>query len=302
MFDKTFLVTKMIASLEKAGYETMNIGGSFDVVAKREDHTLLIKVLMNIDALKEDQAMSLRAIAYFMGSQPVVISIKNNRDTLENDTVYSRFEVPVMSPKLFESMITQGEINVIHSAKGRHTTEIDTNVLREKRKELGYTLEGIADKAGITKKAAYEIESNRVNPTKETVDKLEKILSTKIQRPYEIKNAPITYLKPKDDSQENISRELKRIGIDNSSVYSSPFENVGKDKFPIITSVSSNVDKIKKRAITLRKLSGFFKSKTVIVSKKSPKKSIHGVAVITESELPDIESPKKLKKLIEEKE
>ena len=77
MFDKNFLVGKVVNSLQKEGYEILQTEGNFEIVAKRDKQVLLIKVLMNIDALKEDQAMSLRAVAYFMNCQPVVISTKN---------------------------------------------------------------------------------------------------------------------------------------------------------------------------------------------------------------------------------
>ncbi len=302
MFDKTFLVSKVVNSLQKEGYEVLQTEGNFDIVAKRYKQTLLVKVLMNIDALKQDQAMSLRAVAYFMNCQPVVIATKNNRETLDDDVVYSRFELPVMTPKLLEALAVQEEISAIQSSKGRHTVEIDVDSLRNRRKELGFTLETLSKKIGVSKKAIYEIENQRVNPTKETVDRLEKILSIKIQKPYQIKNAPITYLKPKTELQERVSGEFTRMGIDNTPVYSSQFENVGKEKFSLITSLSQNIDKIKKQAMTLRKISVIFSSKAVFVAKKAQQENVHGVPVVLESELSEIESPKDLKKIIEEKE
>ncbi len=302
MFDKSFLVSKVVNSLHKEGYEVLQTEGNFDIVAKRDKQTLIIKVLMNIDALKEDQAMSLRAVAYFMGCQPVVISTKNNRETLDDDVVYARFDLPVMTPKLLEALTIQEDLAAVQSAKGRHTVEIDADAMRNRRKEMGLTLEGLATKVGVSKKAVYEIENQRVNPTIDTVEKLERVLTTNIQKPYRIKEAPITYLKPKGETQEMVSKEFTRMGIDNTPVYSSLFENVGKEKFSIVTSISQNVDKIKKQAISLRNISAFFSSKAVFVAKKSNEKSVHGVPVVLESELPDIESSKDLRKRIEEKE
>lgn len=302
MFDKSFLVGKVVNSLQKGGFEVLQTDGNFDIVAKRDSKILLIKVLMNIDALKEDQAMSLRAVAYFMTCQPVVISTKNNRETLDDDVVYARFELPVMTPKLLEAVTIQEDVSAIESSKGRHTVEVNTDSLRNKRKELGFTLETLAEKIGVSKKAIYEIENSRVNPTMNTVEKLERVLSVRIQKPYRIKEAPITYLKPRDEDQEKVSRELTRMGIDNTSVYSSQFENVGKEKFSIMTSLSNNIEKIKRQALTLRKLSNVFSSKAMFIAKKAPKENIHGVPVILESELPAIESSKELKKRIEEKE
>jgi len=180
--------------------------------------------------------------------------------------------------------------------------EIDTDLLRNKRKEMGFTLESLAEKIGVSKKAVYEIENSRVRPTMDTVGKLEEILSTDIKKPYRVREAPPTYLKPKNELQNNVSREFTRMGIENSPIYSSPFENVGKDKFSIITSISQNVDKLKKRAINIRNISDFFSSKAVVVAKKSRQESVHGVPIVLESDLPEIHTSKDLKKVIEEKE
>lgn len=302
MFDKNFLVGKVVNSLQRGGFEVLRTEGNFDLVAKREGKTLLVKVLMNIDALKDDQAMSLRAVAYFMSCQPVVVSTKNNREPLDDDVVYERFGLAVMTPKLLESVAIQGDVPAIESSKGRHTMEIDAESMRNRRRELGLTLETLAARVGVSKKAVYEIENKRVNPTKETADKIEKALTASIQRPYEMRPAPITYLKPRGEMQERVSKEFTRMGIDNTSVYSSPFENVGKEKFSIVTSLTNNMEKIKRQAINLRKISTFMSTKAVFVTKKSPEKSVHGVPVVLESELPEISSPKDLKKVIEEKE
>lgn len=302
MFDKQFILGKVAAILQRAGYEILQTEGVFDIVAKRDDRTMIVKVLLNVDALKEDQGMSLRAMGYFMDSQPVVVAVKNNRETFEDDTVYSRFDLPVMTPNLFESVVVHGDMPAMQSAKGRHTIEVDTESMRKKRKELGLTLEALAKRSGITKKAAYEIESRRVNPTMGTAEKIEESLSINIQKPYRLRDAPITYLKPREEKQTKIAGELTRMGVDNSAIYSKQLQNVGKDRFHIMATISTNVDRIKKKAIEIRKMSAMLSSKSVIIAERSAKKSVHGVPVMLESELPEIGSSKDLKKVIEEKE
>src|SRR3990172_9408469 len=174
MLDKTFLVNKIVNTLQKNEYEVFLTEGSFDIAARRE-HLLLIKTLLNADSLTEDHALSLRAISHFVSAYPIVVSLKNNREFLSKEIVYSRFELPVLTPDFFEGIIME-EVVAIKSAKGRHTFDINAFELREKRKQLGLTLEKLAGSAGISKKALYEIENKRVNPTKETVMRLELIL------------------------------------------------------------------------------------------------------------------------------
>src|SRR3989338_3030242 len=244
MFDKTILMNNIINTLQENQFEIFVTHGSFDIVARRE-HLLLIKTLLNVDALDESHALDLRAISYFLSAYPFVISQRNNREHLDDSTVYSRFELPVMTPHLLKSMLEEEEMIVTHSSKGRQTQDINTFALKEKRKEMDFTLEELAGRIGISKKAMYEIENKRVNPQRETVRKLERILATEFTLPYEMKHMQAVYLKPKDNFQKTVSMEFSRIGIDNSSVHSSPFEIIGRESFSLITSLSTIPSEVK---------------------------------------------------------
>lgn len=300
MFDKCFLQNKVVNVLQNNEFSIFTTFGCFDIAAKRE-HTLLIKTLVNVDTLNREQALSLQAISYFLSAYPFVVAIKNNREFLDDKIVYSRFDLPVVTPKLFEEMLVE-DISVIQSAKGRHTTEINCFSLREKRKELGYTLAGLGKTIGISKKALYEIENKRVNPTEETVRKLEIRLNITLGLPFEMKTGKAVYLKPKNKFQEMVSKEFIRIGMDNSSVYSAPFEIVGKESFSLITSSLQNTTKVKKDAQAIKKLSDMFSSFAVFIAKKSHDQAIEGIPIVLESELPEINSSRELTKLMEEKE
>jgi len=298
MFGKSLLFNKIVNTLHQNEFEVFTTKGCFDIAARRE-HLLLIKTLLNVDGLNPDHATSLRAISYFLSAYPFVISTRNNRELLEDETAYARFDLPVLTPKSFEEMITEDEITISHSAKGRHTKEINIFALKERRNELDYTLEQLANEIGISKKALYEIENKRVNPTEETVRKLESILAVKLSMPYEMKHAEPTYLKPKDEFQHKVSREFSRIGIDNTSVYSAPFEIVGKEKFSLITSLSETTENLKRESASVKGLSRTLNSKAVFVAKNAREKRIEGVRIVLESELVEIESTKELSEILE---
>jgi predicted transcriptional regulator len=133
------------------------------------------------------------------------------------------------------------------------------------------------------------------------VKKLETFLKIDLKKPYKLQQAEKTYLKPKNEFQQEVSKEFNRIGIDNSAVYSAPFEIVGKEKFSLITTLSKNGFKIKKEATKVKKLSSIFSSKAVFVAKASREESVEGVPVVLESELPEIETTKEFDKILKEK-
>jgi putative transcriptional regulator len=274
--------------------------GCFDIAA-RKGYLMLIKSLINVDGLNQEQALSLRSISYFLSAYPIIISVKTNRQFLSDEIIYSRFQLPVITPEMFSKILEEEFVPAIQSAKGKHTVAIDAVALRERRKELQLTLGELSEIVGISKKALYEIENKKVNPTNETVKKLEAALKTNLRSLYKLKIAEKTYLKPKNDFQSRVSKEFSRIGIDNSSVYSAPFEIVGREKFSLITGLSKNGLKIKKEATIVRKLSSIFSSKAVFIAKKCKEQVVEGVPVVLESELLEIDSSEELSKVLEEK-
>ena len=298
MLNRSGLTGRLVNSLLKKEFEVFLTRGCFDIAAKRES-LLLIKSLINIDGFNSQQAQSLRTVSYFLTACPFVVSMRNNRGSLADSMIYSRFDVPVVTPKLFENILEE-EAYSSKSAKGRHTIEINADALRSKRYELKFTLEELANIIGISKKALYEIENKRTNPTERTAKRLERSLKIKLRSIYKPQPAEPTYINPTNKLQKTVSTELSRMGMENSPVHHASFEIIGKEKLSFIAGCSANTKKIRREASAVKKLSGIFSSSAFFVAKRSEEKSVDGVPVLLEQELPTIGSVKELKKLIKE--
>lgn len=302
MFNRSFLVNSLVNSLLKKEFEVFLTHGCFDIAAKR-DKTMLVKALTNVDGLNPEQARSLRAISYFVSAYPFVVSIKTNRSFLTNDMIYTRFNVPVVTPQMFENII-EDEAYSSKSAKGRHTVEINTDALRTKRYELKFTIEELATLIGVSKKALYEIENKRTDPTEKTARKLERALKIKLRNiysPHATEHEDVETISSETPLQKTVNKELNRIGVENSPVQHAQFEIVGKESFSVITGLSTNTKKTKRAADSIKKLSDIFDSNAFFVAKHAEEKSVGGVPILLEEELPEIESAKELKKVIGEK-
>ena len=300
MFNKSSLVKKLTDTLMKREFQLFLTSGCFDIAARKE-FVMLIKALTNVDGLIPEQAQSLKTISYFVSAYPLVVSERTNRGSLRDEVIYSRFQVPVITPQMFECMIEEKVIPEVKAIKGKHTVTINTNYLRKKREELNLSLEKLSKEIGISKKALYEIENQRVNPTLETVKRLEELLGVDLKIPYKMESVERTYIKPKNEFQKKVSLEFSRLGIDNSAVTSSSFEIIGKEKASLITGLSDNTVKIKKVVSQVKGLSSIFSSQGMFVAKHSHESAIDGVPIVLESELPELESSRQLSKLIKEK-
>jgi len=300
MFNKPFLLDRLVKNLLDKEFQLFLTSGCFDVAAKKE-FIMLIKALTNVDGLIQEQAQSLKTISYFVSGYPLVVSERTNRGELSDEVIYSRFQVPVVTPQMFECMIEEEVIPEVRAIKGKHTVIINTRYLRKKREELNLSLEKLSKQIGISKKALYEIENQRVNPTLETVKRLEELLGVDLKVPYKMEMVERTCIEPKNQFQKKVSSEFSRLGIDNSVVTSASFEIIGKDKTSLITGLSDNTVRIKKVVSQVKGLSSIFSSKGIFVAKISHEQAIDGIPIVLESELPELESSRELSKLIREK-
>jgi putative transcriptional regulator len=300
MFNKSFLVNRLVKSLKEKEFQLFLTQGCFDIAA-RKDFLMLIKALTNVDGLLEEQAQSLKTISYFVSGYPLVVSERTNRGSLCDEVIYSRFQLPVVTPSTFECIIEEEVIPEVKAIKGKHTVVINAVYLKKRRQELNLSLGKLSKEIGISKKALYEIENQRVNPTLETVKKLEDLLGIDLRVPYRMKRVEKTYVKPKDEFQKRVSLEFSRLGIDNSPVTSASFEIIGREKTSLITGLSNNTVKIKKVVSQVKGLSSIFFSQGMFIVKKSHEQAIDGVPILLESELPELESSRELSKLIREK-
>lgn len=293
MLAKQVLLTKVLSVLKANEYKAFVTEGCFDVAAKKRI-ILLIKTLVNIDGLLQTHALSLRAISYFLSAHPFVIGLVTNRTRLADDLVYFRFKLPVVTPRMLDKILAQEAFDK-KALKGKHLVEIDTNVLRESRVKLSYSLRKLARSVGISKKALYEIEKQRVRPTEETVRKLEEVLKVKLAKPFRMFRVERGYIEPANATERRVSSKLKELGIDNTSVCSTKFDLVGKRSFPLIAKVAKTKEELIKSESFMKEVSRFFCSCSFFISKQSGEME---VPVLTIEELLAMESFEEFRKRV----
>lgn len=297
MFQKFFIMQDIAKALVKNNYQVAFSKGCFDLAAKGEEKFLL-KILLNVDALLKEHSLSLRTISYFISALPFVISLKSGRKKLMDDVIYSRFDLNVLTPNTFKKMIKE-EIYPSFSMKGKHVVKISLEKLKERRKNLNYSLSELSRFTNISKKCLYEIESGKVLPKKETVEKLEEALMTKLTVSFKPTKPKKVILKPRERFEREVSKKFFNLGIENSAVFSAPFNLIGKEKFSIITKLFDKTEEIKIHAEKIESLSSIFSSFFIGIAKRKDKKIDY--PVISKDEFFEISSPKELLEKIEGK-
>ncbi|MFW9933674.1 MAG: transcriptional regulator, partial [Candidatus Thorarchaeota archaeon] len=91
------LIEQVVTSLEDAGFDLSSRcdvrPSCFDLVARKDSQLILIKVLSNIDALTEEDAIALQMVAHFFDATPLIVGVKTRRGDLDSGVVYKRYGV-----------------------------------------------------------------------------------------------------------------------------------------------------------------------------------------------------------------
>lgn len=285
---KQLIKQKLQKIFQSKDYETIDYFGPFDISAKN-DEKFLIKILFNIDSLKEVQAKNLKVMAKFLDANPVIISFKTNRSKLSDRVLYSRYQIPVVTFYLFKKIVEQQRVESF-ATRGKVLVQIDLKKLKEERKKQGISLSQLSKLVKISKKCLYEIEAGKTNPKLETAMKLEETLgvkliknvaSTKLQQKYNEK------LLPKSKFEQEILKQIERIGVEASAVYNMPFQLLGSFKKTIFLKIGQT-----KEIEKIVELCRFFDCSYLLISEKKEK-----AGFITFEELKRVKTPQQFLKL-----
>ena len=129
----------------------------FDLLARNQDKILLIKVLEDANAINKQYVEEMDTISAYIGATPIIIAEKAGRK-LEDNILYTRFD-----------MFTLNFITLVNSIKNKFpfikrtqaglTASISGEKLRKKREELGYSLNSLSKKVGVTNRMISRYEN-----------------------------------------------------------------------------------------------------------------------------------------------
>lgn len=301
MRNKFVLTQHVIKILLANDFDVLVSKGCFDIAAKR-DFTLLIKIIFNVDGLLETHVKSMKILSNYFSLVPLIISLKNNRKRLQNNIIYSRFDLPVVTPETLETLLFEESTLCAYSIKGKHLVNINTERMKKKRLKLGLTMKQLAEKVGVTLKTIYLIENNQTKPTLLTAEMLEEVLNENLRLPYKFEKCYTDeFLKPKTSFEKEISKKFETMKVQHSFLCSMPINIITKEEKTIAAGVNSSDRKLKNRTNFFKSFMSFFNSMGLFIVEGTKKENIDGIPIIQKPELNGIQSFRELLKLIKER-
>jgi putative transcriptional regulator len=280
--------------LEENGFNYCEYSGCFDIAARR-DSMLLIKLLTNVDSFQEDQANNLKIMSNSLDAKSLLVGLHTRRETLENNVLYERFEIPTVTPKTLESFLASNTLPTLYRFRGGVFVEIDPSKLRAAREAEGFSQSELAGKVGITKKSVYEHEKKNIRIDYGNAVKLERVLKTDLMMPSHFWQTDGTDHHPKTYFETSISRTFRKMGFETSSVYQSPFNMIAKDSdLLLLSDVEERSRNIEKKIPHIKSFSKISGKSAVVITKDE---SNFEIPSLTEEQLSEMD-PRAVRRII----
>ncbi len=302
------LINTTRAILAKAGFDVssaLNIRSiCFDIVSRRDDTVLIIKILSNVDAFSRENAEELKVLAEALKASPLLIGEISSSGPLEAGIVYSRFKIPIISNETLAEHLLEEVPPFIFAAPGGLYVKIDSEVLRDIRESRGISLGTLAETAGVSRRTIQMYETG-MGAMIDAALRLEEFLQAPIIEPvnpfdYKSENRCEEHRLKRESSDSLPFNRLLDIGFEITPVVKSPFEAITQDnKMVVLTGLGADETKMIQKALIaseISKISG--KHSLIIVEKKGAKENINNTAVISNEELEKIDNSNELEDFI----
>jgi len=297
MFLKKIIITKVMKSnlidrlgmfLLKDGFTVKSLTRNcFDLLARKQDKILLIKVLEDANAVSKEYSYEMNMVASYIGAVPVIIAEKAG-NKLEDNVLYTRFDLYTLNFATFVNSI-RNKFPFVKRTQAGFTASIAGNKLRKKREEMGYSLNYLSKKVGVTSRMIDKYEKG---DSEITINKAMKIYDIFGNEVFKEINIFAGNNKIESRYKSDFSKKYIDLGFEAADTKKSPFDIIAKkDNELILTEVG---DKTRPDFSSLSKL--LDAENLVIFKKKKPK----DIPAVTKKEFLEFEKANELIKFLKE--
>ena len=285
---KQTLLDKVSIFLLRKGFTLKNLTRTcFDILARRNEQILLIKVLEDANSISRQYSEEMITVASYINASPLIIAEKAG-SKLEDNIVYSRFDIYTLNLDTFANSI-HNRFPFIRRSKAGLTASVSGKKLRERREELGFSLNALSKKVGVTSRMMIKYENENSDITINRAMKLYNLFGHDV---FNEVNVFVNSMQPQSRFETEVSRKYMELGFEATETRKTPFDIIAKkDGEIILTEVS---DKVNPQMQSLSKL--LEADNLVIFKKKKPK----DMPSMTKQEFMDFEKANELVKFLRE--
>jgi len=260
---------------------------SFDILARKEGVILLVKVLEDANSINREYSEEMTSIASCISASSIIVADKAGA-RLQDNVVYVRFGMWTINPITFFNCINS-KMPFIMSNQAGLTASLDSAKLKDKREELGHSINSVSKMVGVSGRMIFNYESRDSEVTVNTALKIHRIFGDNV---FDEINIFETKAATPNKCTTDIANKYVNLGFEAADTRKTPFNVIAKkDNQIILTEVG---DKVNPEVKSLSKL--IDADNLVIFDKKKPK----DLPSITKKEFFEFEEANDLIKFLKE--
>jgi putative transcriptional regulator len=247
-------VVHLGVALKEADFQISQICCSrqscFDFAARKNDTSVLVKVNSDVDTFSPHSARELKVIADRVSAASLLISQQTHGKLLEDDTVYSRNKILVVTEKTIRNIALRTANPLIYAGPGGYSVEVDGELVERRRKELGLSIGKLAVMIGVSRRTLYGYERGMAKASVKSAYKLAETLGVPVAKPINVlertrKQRQCLLMKAHHAFIRKVllQKVLKKFAFcDISPVYRAPFDfilNIPEGKRVIVGGVAA---------------------------------------------------------------
>jgi putative transcriptional regulator len=258
-----------------------------------------------VDTFPAQSAQELKIIASRVSAASLIISQRAHGKPLEEDTVYSRNAVFVVSEKTIKNIALQRDNPLVYAGPGGYSVEVDGELVEKRRKELGFSVGKLASMIGVSRRTLYGYERGMARASVKSAYKLAETLGVPVAKPINVlertrkqRQCFLAKAKHAIAGKTLLQRVLRKFAFcDILPVYKAPFDfimNIPNCKRAIVGSVAINDERnLDNRLEEIVSICHVVRARPVLIMEKSQIAS-KGISCVPIDELSSILKPEEL--------
>lgn len=242
----------------------------FDLAARKQGLLTFVKVHVNIGSASIKDASELKKISKCLAAAPLLVGEKNHERPLEDDTVYSRYNVYAITTRTLKDAAVKGVHPLVEAGPGGYYVRLNGEIIRKKRQKLGLSVGRLAEMTGISRRTLYSYERGMAKASVSVAYKLEWILGVPVVQPIDVFESPPSRENPSPQPEQTVKkrrflqkvfRKLSQFNLSATYVQRAPFDFIAQspsDNFNILGGVAEkgeqNVDQRAKEIVSVSKV------------------------------------------------
>lgn len=298
------LFQKAISVLLIAGFEVSERCAirprSFDLIAKKGNLLLIIKVSSPIDNVSEEIARDLDLIAGHLEGSPLIIGGRARDTDLERGAVYLRYGIIAINPETLYDYLVDGIPPLVYASPGGLYVNINGDVLRGLREQRNMSLGDLGAVLGVSRRTISKYESG-MGTTLEIAIKIEEVFDSGVIESIDLLKYTSHFAgKPQERLPVQALAVLEQIGLELHALRRAPFQVLATFRGEMILTGYGTAEKVVKRAGLIGNLSAITHTHAMCVAIDGPiRKKVGQTLIIGEEELHAIEDGEELIELFD---